>query len=577
MAGEKQMTEPWLWKRTFTAGANGAYTGPLNEMVIDYTDTAAPVIHIHDGSTPGGQAITSSILTGVAPPKVTVPVNGALNVVPSPIITLSSFTGVDVNYNSDTQVAYRLVLALDVTFTNVVYDSGRTVSTSNTVDLGALGVTLNATTQYFARVSYEGSNGVVSEFGPVTSFTVEALDITGTVGTLVPSTPSLGGQYGNATAISGNGVYAAVGMYLDDTLGLDSGAVFLYEQVAGIWVEKEKLMHPLGQASAYFGCDVSLNETGDVLTVGAYGNSNVNNVVGAGAVHVYKRTGSVWTLDTSLVPLDHTDIGWFGYSVSVNTAGNCVVIGSPTKTVGVIPVTTAGYVYVFTKDALGVWTQTAGIAPPVAIADGYFGHAVDVDGLANNLVVGSPYDSTAGVGAGKAEVYTLAAGAWSLTSELTDLSVTANDHFGFAVSISNDGLTCAIGANADDATLAGAGGVYIYSNTTSVWTAVTKIEAPTVELGANFGTSVALSGDGLTLLVGAPFQDNAAVETGMVLVYLNTASVWGNTASIVSASSLSGDSFGHDVSVDLSGIRGLAGSTGNDAAGLNTGLVHVLG
>ena len=107
----------------------------------------------------------------------------------------------------------------------------------------------------------------------------------------------------------------------------------------------------------------------------------------------------------------------------------------------------------------------------------------------------------------------------------------------------------------------GAGGVYIFSRTATGWSEV--LVAPNVlENEDAFGSSVALSTDGVVLAVGATGEessatgingddlDNTAPNSGAVFVYSKTQDVWQREAYIKASNTDADDNFGF--SVDLS-------------------------
>jgi hypothetical protein len=76
------------------------------------------------------------------------------------------------------------------------------------------------------------------------------------------------------------------------------------------------------------------------------------------------------------------------------------------------------------------------------------------------------------------------------------------------------------------------GAVYVYTRTGTTWTAGAYVKGSNTDAGDEFGSAVALSGDGRTLAVGAHGEDsgatgvngaeadNAAAESGAVYVFV---------------------------------------------------------
>ena len=121
----------------------------------------------------------------------------------------------------------------------------------------------------------------------------------------------------------------------------------------------------------------------------------------------------------------------------------------------------------------------------------------------------------------------------------------ADDYSGWSVSISADGLTVAIGALYNDGNGADAGHVRVYQLISGVWTQQgTDIDG---EAAGNWsGSSVSISADGLTVAIGAQFNDGTGAgeghvrvykfqsSTGMAVNWLTGLSIWPNpTAGLV--------------------------------------------
>lgn len=135
----------------------------------------------------------------------------------------------------------------------------------------------------------------------------------------------------------------------------------------------------------------------------------------------------------------------------------------------------------------------------------------------------------------------------------------AGDQFGYAVAVSGDGTTLAIGANQedsnstgidstpnDDGTADNSGAVYVFTLVNGSWVQQAYIKAPNTDASDQFGESLALSQDGNTLVVGAEREDGSvagiyaptdggygaaigddgASESGAVYVYSRSAATW---------------------------------------------------
>jgi hypothetical protein len=92
----------------------------------------------------------------------------------------------------------------------------------------------------------------------------------------------------------------------------------------------------------------------------------------------------------------------------------------------------------------------------------------------------------------------------SLVTTLTDPGDNANQEDDFGASVAVSGTTAIVGSNYVNQT---EGAAYIYIDESGSWTLTKRLSAPGVPLGACFGCSVAITGDGgpgTTAVVGAP-------------------------------------------------------------------------
>jgi hypothetical protein len=147
----------------------------------------------------------------------------------------------------------------------------------------------------------------------------------------------------------------------------------------------------------------------------------------------------------------------------------------------------------------------------------------------------------------------------------------AHDNFGESVAMSSDGHTIAVGAPYDppftDAPQASPGIVYVFSEPASGgWQSATQTAELTASdraPGDNFGESVAISGDGSTVVVGAPAR---ASNDGAVYVFTKpTSGGWQDAteSAELTRSTPSADALGYSVAVSTDGSVIVAGAPGD--------------
>ena len=259
-----------------------------------------------------------------------------------------------------------------------------------------------------------------------------------------------------------------------------------------------------------FGSSVAMHEY--TIVVGAPGSKDGH---GLGAAYVFVRPDGGWGREYSVpytvrlpMPDDAVD-GRFGYSVAVS--GDTVVVGAPGKENG----GGTGAVYVYTKPDSG-WTLAptpVELTPSDGVAGDQFGHAVSARG--DTIVAGAP-GSESGMGGGAAYVFTKPDTGWVDTSnsgKLTASDGSEGDRFGHAVSVSGEFIV--VGAHGSDIALDGdaagtqesgdSGAVYAFRRPEGGWTSSSdarKLAANGGGPGETFGYAVSVSGD--TMAVGSP-------------------------------------------------------------------------
>jgi hypothetical protein len=171
-----------------------------------------------------------------------------------------------------------------------------------------------------------------------------------------------------------------------------------------------------------------------------------------------------------------------------------------------------------------------------------FGFSVGISADASTVVVGVPSKYTNSVATGAAYVFVRPSdyeGGWNSiysilykTKLLSSDGATAGRRLGWSVDVSRDGGTIVAGARGEEAAK---GAAYVFVRPASGWdtspvqTQTAILTPVTGSSGANqrnFGTSIAMSGDGGTVAVGA--TDGYYSEPGAAYVFLRPATGWVN-------------------------------------------------
>jgi hypothetical protein len=174
-----------------------------------------------------------------------------------------------------------------------------------------------------------------------------------------------------------------------------------------------------------------------------------------------------------------------------------------------------------------------------------------------------------GIGIGVAAVVLVAqavpASAITQTSTLTASDVAANNKFGSSVALSEDGLTALVGNQFKPSAPSTA---YVFTKSGGVWSQTALLSASDGAVNDVFGSAVALSADGNTAVVSATNKPvSGLAAAGTVYVFTRSAGVWTQTAELISNVPQADENFGSSVALSDDGTELAVGSPAYDATG----------
>ncbi len=360
---------------------------------------------------------------------------------------------------------------------------------------------------------------------------------------LTPSGESGNGVYGGAVAISRDGRTALIGAG-NDNGGI--GAVWVFTRTNTVWTQLGPKLTPNDESgSGWFGTSVALSSNGTTALIGA-GEDNG----GAGAAWVFTRSGSTWTQQgAKLTPSDETGIGRFGSSVALSDNGATAMIGAWSDNSG------AGAAWPFTRSG-STWSQQGPKLVPNNEAAGWegtmasdFGSSTALSSDGNTALIGGPGDAS---GYGAAWLYTRAGGTWTQGGKLAPDSELGDPKSpdppaafaGDSVALSGDGRTALIGGPQNASSASGSRGAAWAFTQANGWAQDGPAITPDVPEAA-FGTAMALSTDGMTAAISGP---DIGKRRGEVWLFANSGGEWGETATQLSPSQ-TGTEFGSSVAL----------------------------
>ncbi len=330
-----------------------------------------------------------------------------------------------------------------------------------------------------------------------------------------------GDQFGSSLALSGDGNTLAVGAITEDgaATGINgnaaddsaqsAGAVYVFARTGNTWAHQAYVKGSNTEAADLFGYDVSLSNDGNTLVAAGYDEDGPGRGVnvdqgnggnGSGALYVFSRTGTAWQQDAYLKGSRSEGNDALGFSVAISGDGN---------------------------------TIAAGAADEACLLGGINPQGCNTD---------KPEDASGG-SAGAAYVWVRNGGTWTEQAFLKASSPQLQDWFAANLAVSADGNTLLVGAPMEDSRARGingdeqdnsaveSGAAYLFRRTGTTWNQQAYMKAENAEEFDEFGASVAVSGDGRTLITGARMEsggaagingnqnDNAAPQAGAVYVW----------------------------------------------------------
>ncbi|HUB70985.1 MAG TPA: hypothetical protein VL984_11235 [Acidimicrobiales bacterium] len=357
-----------------------------------------------------------------------------------------------------------------------------------------------------------------------------------------------GGALGTSVALSSDGGTALVGA---PNLNSNAGAAYVYTSAAGTWSTTPAATFN-GTGTEELGWSVALSGNGETALVGTYGAAPGGN----GAAFVYSASGGTWTGDPApAATFNGTGGEELGFSVSLSGNGGMALVGAPAAGSG-------GAAYVYSAPG-GTWSTTP-VATFAGSGNEALGGSVSISSDGETALVGA---ANAGSGnAGAAYVYTASGGTWATSpSPVATFTGASGDSLGYSVALSGDGQTALVGAR--DANSEG-GAAYVYTASGGTWSSTPAPVATINGAGGEFlGFSVALSADGETALVGAANENG----DGAAYVYSASGGTWPATpAPVATFNGSGGEALGDSVALSGDGetvlVGAFAANSGDGAA-----------
>jgi hypothetical protein len=403
---------------------------------------------------------------------------------------------------------------------------------------------------------------------------------------LKASNTQSGDQFGFAVALSGDGSTLAVGANFEDsgTAGINgnqddesasgAGAVYVFVRNGATWSQQAYLKASNVGAGDRFGYSLALSDEGSTLAVGAIGEDSIsagtsgnqadNSAEQAGATYVFARTNGSWTQQAYLKASNTQAGDMFGFCVALSADGSTLGVCAYDEDSSAEGIdgdqadnssNGSGAAYVLVRSG-AIWRQQAYVKASNTVLQGAFGAAIVLSGDGNVLAICAVDEDglNPGVGAvqwqadrkaaertrvaedsaGAVYVYERMGTAWSFQTYIKPSNIRANDTFGARLALSADGSILAAGApqqpgggtgvnpTTSDASAPESGAVYVFARSGGRWRQEAYVKASDAAEYDQFGSAVALSGNGRVLVaaaMGSDGRDNSVRDAGGVYVF----------------------------------------------------------
>ena len=435
---------------------------------------------------------------------------------------------------------------------------------------------------------------------------------TGSLEAYVKASNTGAGDAFGRLVVSGDGNTLAVSAFQEDTSGSginppsdeaasDSGAVYIYTRSGGTWTFQAFLKPSNTGSDDAFGFGLALSADGNTLAASSFTEDTLGSGVApvpndsatnSGAVYIFRRTAGLWAEQAFIKASNAGSRDAFGFALALSGDGNTLAVGAPFEAssgTGIDPVSdelanNSGAAYVYERVG-ATWMFRHFIKASNTGASDSFGVVMAISDDGSTLAIGASGEDGSGTGIGSASdeaangagavyVYVRSGPTWVLQAYVKASNTGMSDDFGYTIALSANGDTLAVGADQEDSSgtgvgsvpneaANGSGAVYVYQRSAGVWAFQAFIKATNTEANDAFAT-VALSGSGNLLAVGAAFESSggpeigstpneASFNSGAVYLYVRTGAAWAFEAFVKASNPDPDDRFGAAVSLSRDG------------------------
>jgi hypothetical protein len=307
--------------------------------------------------------------------------------------------------------------------------------------------------------------------------------------------------------------------------------------------------------SSSYGFGWSISTSGDYAIIGSpFDDDNGHN---SGSAYIFRKESTKWIEEQKLTAGDGFEGDYFGYSVSIS--GDYVVIGAPQNDdlADNVLSDSTGKAYVFKKEG-AKWIEEKKLLAADGSANDLFGFSVSISN--EYIIIGAPSGNNS---TGTSYLFKRDGTNWEEDQKLLASDGSRYDNFGKSVSISNEYVIVGAFFN-NDLT----GSAYIFKHEGKNWIEKQKLKPGDDSTAAFFGYSVSISDN--QLIVGAPTVDDT---TGWAYVFRREGKKWIEEQKLKASNNTTRTFFGWSVSI--SGDYAIVGDPFDDDNGLLSGSAYL--
>jgi hypothetical protein len=381
-------------------------------------------------------------------------------------------------------------------------------------------------------------------------------------------------RFGYSVALSADGNTALIGGPRDTT---HFGAVWIFVRNGSRWTQQGPKLTGAEQSGegsgehcgeeageeadgCSFGRSVAISADGNTALVGNPRDSRFQPPDGETEGKWIRNAGAAWVFARSpdgewkqqghkLTGGEERGEGRFGKSVSLSADGQTALIGGSSDEAG------HGAAWVFATSGEGVWTQWGRkLIGAEENGEAHLGASVALSGDGRTALVGGPGDAEYGGAAWVFRIPLPTEQNWKEQARLVGGGEVGAGHIGYRVALSYDGGTALVGGRADNEDR---GAAWVFTRSGTSWSEQgAKLTGP-LEENEEFGSSVALSADGNTALVGAP---RVGAARGSAWLFERSATTWTRIPHVLSNGDSGKGWFGYSVALAADAKTALVGA-----------------